>query len=187
MIARMPALRGAGNGVRSKVCSPRKRQKSRSVTCSRIILIDPSGVVLRSSIVPEEHQLPAPIVLLVLQLPETLVPFGENLDGVLLILEDRRLEAFLEGIDDADPPGHSSKLLLDTQQGDLNVEQHLVAFADLPEQFPVVGLEGVAVLADFGERLAGHLLVDCGEAIVKLMLLVQPEPSDFVSSSRVMS
>ena len=32
VIARMPELRGAGNGVRSKVCSPTKRQKSLSVT-----------------------------------------------------------------------------------------------------------------------------------------------------------
>jgi hypothetical protein len=36
----------------------------------------------------KEHQLPAVIVLIGLELLETLVPFRQNLDGFLLIRED---------------------------------------------------------------------------------------------------
>ena len=73
------------------------------------------------------------IVLFGFQRLETLVPFRQNLDGLVLVGEHRSFEALLEGISDADPPGHPPKLLLDTQKGDLNAEQHLIAFADLAE------------------------------------------------------
>ena len=51
--SRRTRLASAGDGVRSKLWSPRKRQKSRSVTCSRIILIDPTYLVGRSPGRPE--------------------------------------------------------------------------------------------------------------------------------------
>src|SRR5438309_2210706 len=70
--------------------------------------------------------------------------------------------------------------LLDPEERDLEVEEHLVALTDLPEQVPVVRLERIPILARPGERLPGHLFVDPGEAVVELVLLVQPDPPNFV-------
>ena len=66
------------------------------------------------------------------------------------------------------------------EQADLQIEKSRVVAADLPEQLPVVGPQPAALVAAFGERLAGRLLVDPRQAVVELVLLVQPDAADLV-------
>src|SRR5262249_42522283 len=115
-----------------------------------------------------------------LQLLEPPVPLRQDLDRLLLVLEHRRLEALLQRLDDADPPGHPAEPLLDAEEGDLEVEEDLVPLADLAEQVPVVAPPRPAVAPRLRERLAVHLLVHPRQAVVELVLLVQPDAGALV-------
>ena len=131
--------------VRSKVCSPRKRQKFRSVSCSRIIL-EPAHAGGRGD--------PRSAASLESALPGGLLSrFLSRSVRTATASCPRRIglaQPLLQHLEDADPPGHAAELPLDAEERDLEVEEHLVA-ADLAEQVPVVGPERAAlVVSRFG-------------------------------------
>ena len=80
--------------------------------------------------------------------------------GFLLGAVNPRPEPPLQLLENARPAGHAAVALLDAEQTHLKVEERLIVAANLLQQRPVVGPQGVVDHALPGELLPGDLLVD---------------------------
>src|SRR5262249_8337121 len=104
----------------------------------------------------------------------------QHLHGLLLAAEEAGPQPLFQGLVDARPARHAAVLPLDAQQCYLQVEESLVFPTHLAQGVPVLRAQPAGVRPPAGEGLACHLLVDARQAVVELVLLVEPDAADLL-------
>src|SRR4051794_6944245 len=112
------------------------------------------------------------------------VAFGQNGHGFLLVGVEPGPQTLLQHLEDAGAARHAPELAFDAQQGYLDVKECLVVAADLAQEVPVVGPQTAGIVLTSWEGRSSHFLVDARQAVIKLVLVVEPDAADLVQLLR---